>query len=103
MILEDSKEEDVSFSKTLTGHSPIPKKYNYMENKSSVDEGTRSLLKHMRNNSLESNDAFKNSTLGNGGPTISAYQNSRPSFNIQEPTENSNIFRNNLGNKTSGN
>ena len=48
-ILEDSKEEDVSFNKTLTDQSPIPNRIGgmsgiYYDNKSSIDDGTRSLL-----------------------------------------------------------
>jgi len=48
-ILEESKEEDVSFNKTLTDQSPIPNRIGgmsgiYYDNKSSIDDGTRSLL-----------------------------------------------------------
>lgn len=70
-ILEESKEEDISFNKTLTDQSPIPVRLRggdgtmnpygygnnltgtgggmvYFDNKSSIDDGTRSLLMHMK-------------------------------------------------------
>lgn len=55
----------MSFSKTLTGHSPIP--VRNFDNKSSIDDGTRSLIGHMRGNSGDYYNGtyqFKNATLG---------------------------------------
>lgn len=53
-ILEESKEEDMSFNRTLGGQSPIQKRLEgtgiNFENKSSIDDGTRSLLQQMRDN-----------------------------------------------------
>mmetsp|Transcript_3682 Transcript_3682/g.3618 ORF Transcript_3682/g.3618 Transcript_3682/m.3618 type:complete len:128 (+) Transcript_3682:206-589(+) len=47
-ILEDSKEEEISFNKTLTGTSPIQKPQSGFENKSSAEEGTRSLIVQLK-------------------------------------------------------
>eukprot|EP00347_Sterkiella_histriomuscorum_P005804 403355205 len=110
-ILEESKEEDVSFNKTLTDQSPIPVRgkeggpynaYNsnnltgtggvYFDNKSSIDDGTRSLLMHMRGvPGMESQD--HSATLGSqglrnasilGGGNIAG--NAKPNFNISSGT-----------------
>jgi hypothetical protein len=67
-ILEDSKEEDVSFNKTLTDHSPIPNRHGggpgmYYDNKSSIDDGTRSLLNQMRGGNYSHENTLNSNAL----------------------------------------
>ena len=90
-ILEESKEEDVSFNKTLTDQSPIPNRIGgmsgiYYDNKSSIDDGTRSLLNQMRGNYSHENtlgsNALKSSQLIGGG----IVGNIKPNFNISTGT-----------------
>ena len=78
-ILEESKEEDVSFNKTLTDQSPIPNR------QTSVDDGTRSLLNHMRGNSYQDNSssiAFNHSAALRGANQTTINGNAKPNFNI---------------------
>ncbi len=78
-ILEESKEEDVSFNKTLTDQSPIPNR------QISVDDGTRSLLNHMRGNSYQDNNSlntFNQSAALRIGTQTSIAGNAKPNFNI---------------------
>ncbi|CDW86053.1 UNKNOWN [Stylonychia lemnae] len=90
-ILEDSKEEDVSFNKTLTDQSPIPNRHGgiggiFYDNKSSIDDGTRSLLHQMRGNYSHENtigsNALKSSQFMGGGIA----GNAKPNFNISTST-----------------
>lgn len=73
-ILEESKEEDVSFNKSFTGHSPIHERQALFYNKSSVDDGTRSFLNNMRIGDY--NEQSKDSTLGG------IINNIKPNFSI---------------------
>jgi hypothetical protein len=83
VILEDSKEEDISFNKTISGQSPI--RYGFYDNKISIDDGAHSLIKHFRGDSKESTGLMQFKNTSHSGIN----NNTRTSFNIQNANNTS--------------
>jgi len=96
-ILEESKEEDMSFNKTLSGQSPIPDKHLGNYHRSSIDDGTQSFVCQTGGNSRENTGIipFKSTTIGG------LAGNARPSLSIHSVT-NTSPFKNRTGNIPKG-